>query len=85
MSRLAEEPLCRMCAARDAVTPATVCDHMAPHRGDRALFFDFDNTQSLCKPCHDSTKQAEEARGYVIGCDRRGRPVDPEHPWNKHG
>lgn len=32
---------------------ATVVDHIVPHRGDLALFWDSDNWQSLCKPCHD--------------------------------
>lgn len=81
--RLSEEPLCRMCAALGFTKAATVCDHIKPHRGDRALFFDFENTQSLCKRCHDKTKQAEEARGHVIGCDIKGRPRDPNHPWNR--
>jgi len=47
------------------------------------LFFDYENTQSLCKRCHDSTKQAEEKRGYSIHVDEDGWPVDPNHPANK--
>ncbi|AWJ83341.1 HNH endonuclease [Azospirillum sp. TSH58] len=60
--RLSVEPLCRMCAADGRVEAATICDHVVPHRGDRALFFDGANTQSLCKPCHDGRKQSEERR-----------------------
>jgi 5-methylcytosine-specific restriction protein A len=37
-----------------------IADHVVPHRGDRALFFDETNLQCLCKACHDSKKQAEE-------------------------
>jgi 5-methylcytosine-specific restriction endonuclease McrA len=42
-----------------------IADHVRPHRGDRTLFFDPKNVQTLCKPCHDKVKQAEEraARG----------------------
>lgn len=41
-----------------------VADHVAPHRGNRRLFFDLGNLQTLCKPCHDTHKQrAEAARG----------------------
>jgi hypothetical protein len=53
------------------------------HRGNPALFFDPSNLQSLCKACHDGSKQSEERRGYVIGNDATGRPLDPNHPWNK--
>lgn len=59
--RLAAEPLCRYCKERfDKLTPATVCDHIKPHKGDEELFFDYANTQSLCKHCHDSVKHREE-------------------------
>jgi hypothetical protein len=40
------------------------------------LFFDLDN-----KSDHDALIQKEEARGYTLSSDR-GRPIDPEHPWN---
>lgn len=59
------------------------CDHIRPHRGDATLFFDPANLQTLCKACHDSAKAREERRGYVIGCDRDGRPRDPSHPWSR--
>lgn len=72
------EPFCRMCADLGIVTPATVCDHVDPHRGDRVKFFG-GPFQSLCKPHHDSTKKREEAAGKVIGCDADGWPLDPRH------
>ena len=81
-SQLGAEPLCRKCKEMDRVTPATVCDHITPHKGDETLFWS-GPFQSLCKPCHDSAKQSEEARGYVKGCDATGRPRDPAHPWNR--
>ena len=37
-----------------------ICDHIQPHRGNEALFWDVSNLQTLCKPCHDSPKQSEE-------------------------
>lgn len=72
-----------MCAADGRVTAADTVDHREPHRGDVRLFFDFDNTQSLCSPCHDSRKDAEERRGYLkeVGVD--GMPTDPRHPINR--
>jgi 5-methylcytosine-specific restriction endonuclease McrA len=54
--RLDAEPLCRHCAGRGFVTPAVEVDHIKPKAlgGDDA----WDNTQSLCKPCHqDKTRQ----------------------------
>ena len=62
---------------------AAVVNHKTPHRGDPALFFDLDNTESVCKQDHDALIQREEARGYTIGSDINGRPVDPLHPWNR--
>ena len=36
--------------------------------------------QSLCKPCHDSTKQFVELRGYRPDIGLNGLPLDPRHP-----
>lgn len=60
-----------------------VCDHRVPHRGDAALFWADDNLQTLCKPCHDIAKQAQEHAGFERGCDEHGRPRDTRHPWNR--
>lgn len=45
-----------------AITERPVADHRTPHRGDRDLFFDASNVQTLCKPCHDGPKQRQERR-----------------------
>jgi hypothetical protein len=58
-------------------------DHKIPHRGDETLFFDADNLQSLCKLHHDSSKQREEKRGAVIGCNATGAPLDLNSHWNR--
>ena len=74
---LGADPLCRMCADEGRITAATVCDHIQPHKGDVALFYDPANLSSLCKPCHDRHKKREEMSGRktpVIGLD--GWPVD---------
>ena len=57
---LRNSPLCVYCQKKGILTPAEVVDHIKPHRGDRELFFDANNLQSLCKKCHDSDKQKEE-------------------------
>jgi len=66
------------------VTPATVVDHIIPHKGDDKLFWDQTNWQPLCKECHDGTKQSEEKTGYSVAVGVDGWPVDNKHPVNKH-
>ena len=46
-------PLCVECSKVNIIEPATVVDHIVPHRGDKRLFWDKSNWQSLCKRCHD--------------------------------
>jgi 5-methylcytosine-specific restriction enzyme A len=73
---LRANPLCCYCRAEGMLTPASVVDHTVPHRGDPGLFWDQDNWQPLCKPCHDTTKAREErgsTRRPAIGRD--GWPV----------
>ena len=41
------------CASYGKITPATIVDHIVPHRGDMLLFWDQENWQALCKECHD--------------------------------
>lgn len=52
-----------MCEAENRVTIATIADHIEPHRGDTAKFWDAGNLQGLCQPHHDSTKQSIEKGG----------------------
>lgn len=80
--QLRDHPLCKLCMdVRGRVTPATVADHVTPHRGDPVLFEG--PLQSLCKQCHDSIKKQIEASGTYGGCDLNGYPLDPNHPWNQ--
>ena len=60
---LADHPLCAECDKAGRVTPATVVDHITPHCGDVALFWEPANHQPMCKPCHDS-KTAREDGGF---------------------
>ncbi|WP_295378386.1 HNH endonuclease [uncultured Pseudacidovorax sp.] len=60
---LRAHPLCVRCEARDLVVAATVVDHIKPHKGDKALFWERGNWQALCKPCHD-VKTATEDGGF---------------------
>jgi len=81
--QLAIEPHCRLCYRRGRQgIAATDVDHIKPHRGDAALFWDSANLQSLCHPCHSSIKQSLEAHP-TIGTLPNGRPASPHHWWNK--
>lgn len=60
---LTANPLCVMCAKEGRTTPATVVDHIIPHRGDPVLFWDRDNWQALCARHHSGTKQRLEKSG----------------------
>lgn len=52
--QLDRQPLCEACLRKDRIEPATVVDHIRPHRGDWTLFTDPENLQSLSEACHNS-------------------------------
>ena len=60
---LAAHPLCVMCQKEGKYVKATVVDHIIPHRGDKKLFWDSSNWQSLCEH-HHNLKTGNEDR-YV--------------------
>ncbi|EHU01648.1 hypothetical protein CKS_0081 [Pantoea stewartii subsp. stewartii DC283] len=86
-----------MCEQQGRVSPASVVDHIEPHKlkdaiksGNRdaiakaqKLFWDTANWQPLCKQHHDSTKQRMEKSGTIIGCHANGYPLDPASHWSK--
>ncbi|EKE75520.1 HNH endonuclease [Oceanibaculum indicum] len=80
---LKRQPTCQSCGAS-----ARMVDHIRPWKGDAALFLDPNNLQSLCHRCH-SRKTASHDGGFgnpteqKPGCDASGRPLDPQHPWNR--
>lgn len=75
-AQLQAEPCCCMCNDDEGRTErATIVDHKIPHRGDRVLFFDAGNLQSLCKPHHDGKKQSLE-KGGTGGVRKRRVGVD---------
>jgi 5-methylcytosine-specific restriction protein A len=80
---LRKHPLCAMHTQMGRVVPAVVVDHITPHRGDQALFWDKGNWQSLCKQCHDAHKQRQEKGGTSAACNLSGLPTDPKHHWFK--
>lgn len=51
-------PVMSQCRDEGRVTAAAHVDHVIPHRGDDALFWDEDNWQSLCAACHSRKTRA---------------------------
>lgn len=52
---------CKDCGRLHTGKGTAVVDHVKPHRGSEALFWDETNLQVLCKsPCHDKHKQKRE-------------------------
>lgn len=66
---LREHPLCECpdCqTGKVRVTPATVVDHIVPHKGDMKRFWDRKNWQAMAKRCHDK-KTARDDGGWGRG------------------
>ena len=47
---LRKHPMCVRCMQQGRYVPATVVDHIQPHRGNPALMWDEFNWQALCNP-----------------------------------
>lgn len=65
-------PLCVYCNREGMTTPATVVDHIQPHKGNLTLFWDTNNWQALCKRHHDSDKQREDKRNQRDQAQAKG-------------
>jgi 5-methylcytosine-specific restriction protein A len=50
---LREQPLCLPCQTEGRIEPSTEVDHIRPHKGDRAMFFNRANCQGLCHRHHN--------------------------------
>ena len=62
---------------------AAICDHKIAHKGNEVLFYNINNTQTLCKSCHDGDKQRQEIHGYSNAIGEDGWPIDEQHPFNR--
>ena len=83
LAKLAQDPLCEYCGP-GRITEAVHVDHRKSisQGGDP---WDWDNLASACESCHNSKSRAD-ARGAKWerkGCDKDGRPLDPNHWWRK--
>lgn len=50
------------CQREGRATPATMVDHLIPHKGDRALFWDQRNWCASCGTCNRTKAVKEEGR-----------------------
>lgn len=58
---LLEQPFCVSCQAEGRpIADTTDVDHIRPHRGTPALFWDRRNLQGLCHACHSRKTQRGE-------------------------
>jgi 5-methylcytosine-specific restriction enzyme A len=71
---LHENPLCQFCKQDGRLAPATVVDHVDPHKGDIVKFWQ-GPFQALCKAHHDGAKKSAEMTGTMRGCDEQGNPI----------
>lgn len=58
-------------------TSQLVADHKEPHRGDAVLFWEEDNIQTLCAPCHNRFKQSQERADRIGGLPSGSRHASP--------
>ena len=81
--QLKKHPLCAFHLKRSKIVEATVVHHVRPKDKDNIATF-FRGPSSRCaNRVTTSAGQKEDKRGYVMGCDINGVPLDPEHHWNK--
>jgi 5-methylcytosine-specific restriction enzyme A len=84
--KLQEHPLCQACLKLGRIEPATVVHHKISIRSGGDPYPSNDGLESLCVPCHNRKTRGEQLGKElppVWGCDDRGYPLDPNHPWNR--
>lgn len=93
-----EHPYCVLCSLSRRYKPSTLVDHIIPHEGDLTLFWDVENWQALCGPCHQVKTRIEmtgrrywwqpnKSRIVISGKPGAGKShalagLDVEHVWD---
>ena len=84
--KLRAHPLCEACLQFGYVEPATPWTIGRRSMPAAIRFPPIDQLASLCERCHNRKTRGEqlgrELLPKVWGCDERGWPLDPDHPWN---
>ena len=83
--KLRQNPLCELCIKVGYIEPATTVDHIVPINKGGDPFPGLYRLMSLCASCHNQkTRHEQIGEDYTVkGCDVFGRPLDPNHPWNR--
>jgi 5-methylcytosine-specific restriction endonuclease McrA len=75
-------PLCPMCSAEGRVVAGVELDHRVALVNGGSN--EDENMDLLCVP-HHRLKTAEDMNFAPRGCNVRGDPTDPRHPWAQTG
>jgi 5-methylcytosine-specific restriction protein A len=84
--KLQRNPLCESCLQHGKIEVAIAVDHKIPINAGGEPFPGLDGLASLCTSCHNAKTRAEQDGKEISlhkGCDYFGRPLDPNHPWNR--
>jgi 5-methylcytosine-specific restriction protein A len=79
-------PLCEYCLNIGKIEPANAVDHIVPISRGGNPYPPLDHLMSCCASHHNQKTRAEQQdkpftpKG-IRGCDARGNPLDPNHPW----
>ena len=63
---MSDNPLCVECLKLGVSGPASVVDHIIPHKDDMVKFWDENNWQALCTYHHNVKTSKEKAGKYEI-------------------
>lgn len=74
-TQLLMQPFCADCAKRGERVRASDVDHIKDHKGNKALFYDAGNLQSLCHSCHSRKTLTELQRSSGANQPPRGKKV----------
>lgn len=59
---LNRDPYCKRCERHGIDTPSDTVNHIVKAKDDPTRFFDPDNLEGVCTPCHSGEIQSEERR-----------------------
>src|SRR5262245_20827350 len=86
--KLRQNPLCEQCLRQGRLEVAVVVDHIVAVSAGGDTYPPLDGLMSCCTSCHNRKTRIVEQQGKeltVKGCDERGYPLDPRHPWYRGG
>lgn len=87
-AKLAETPLCEICARRGQIEEAVAVDHFTPISAGGSPFPELSGLLSLCLSCHnEKTASFDKPGGQAFrhrfkGFDANGNPIDPFDAWH---